>query len=485
MALPKFHLQPVAASHHRISSRRPRRSGVTLVEILVSVALTLLVVLAVVRVFEVLGGNVTESRTILELSGQLRNASAQLQNDLNRVTVRTLPPIDPASGAGYLEIIEGIRSDRDVDGDGIVNTADPQADPFAVRVENGRPPLDTEVTSPEFLNRIAEVLGDTDDMFMATLRSTGKPFTGQILGQIFESPLAEVVWWIEPVQPAMGASSTPGATGLAIHRRVLLIRPDLNNVPAVRQQLASAGSNYQEFLSRNDLSVRPSANGFIANSLADLTNRENRFAHWPTNLNTMGPGNFPFYVNRDWLIPAIDRRDLVMGDVLAFDIRVFDRSSPLIKPTSTSPYVVSATDPGYYTTNGAGEQVGLGAYVDLGYLPGTNSPSSISHFSGLPHPRSGLRSLNGSQAVNPLAPRVYCSWSTQYETDGIPQNGGMDIGTNGLDDDGDGIVDGATERDTSAPYPVPLRGVEVLIRCQEFSSGQVRQASVVGEFLPE
>ncbi len=61
----------------------------------------------------------------------------------------------------------------------------------------------------------------------------------------------------------------------------------------------------------------------------------------------------------------------------------------------------------------------------------------------------------------------------------------MDIGTNGLDDDGDGIVDGATERDTSAPYPVPLRGVEVLIRCQEFSSGQVRQASVVGEFLPE
>ncbi|MDG2385316.1 MAG: hypothetical protein P8N76_26840 [Pirellulaceae bacterium] len=483
MALPKLHLQLAAASDHRFPRRRVRRTGVTLVEILVSVALTLLVVLAVVRVFEVLGGNVTESRTILELSGQLRNVSAQLQNDLNRVTVRTLPPIDPASGAGYLEIIEGVRSDRDIDGDSIVNTADPQADPFAVRVENGQPPRDTEVTSPEFLNRVANVLGDTDDMFMATLRSTGKPFTGQIGGQIYESPLAEVVWWIQPMQPAMGASSTAGATGLAIHRRVLLIRPDLNHVPAVRQQLASAGTDYHKFLALNDLSVRPSTSGFVANSLQDLTNRENRFAHWPTNLNTMGPGNFPFSVNRDWLIPALDRRDLVMADALAFDIRVFDRSSPLIKPTPTSPYVVSATDPGFYTTNGSGQQAGLGAYVDLGYLPKPNSQPPVSHFSGLPHPRSGLSSLNGT--FNPLAPRVYCSWSTKYETDGVPQFGGLDIGTNGLDDDGDGIVDGATERDTSAPYPIPLRGVEVLIRCQEFSSGQVRQASVVGEFLPE
>ena len=50
---------------------------------LVSVALTLLVVLAVVRVFDLLGGNVTESRSILELSGQLRNVSAQLQKDLD------------------------------------------------------------------------------------------------------------------------------------------------------------------------------------------------------------------------------------------------------------------------------------------------------------------------------------------------------------------------------------------------------------------
>ena len=71
MALPILRLQPAAASRQLIARTRPHRAGITLVEMLVSVALTLLVVLAVVRVFDVLGGTVTESRTILELSGQL------------------------------------------------------------------------------------------------------------------------------------------------------------------------------------------------------------------------------------------------------------------------------------------------------------------------------------------------------------------------------------------------------------------------------
>ena len=483
MALPILRLQPAAASRQLIARTRPHRAGITLVEMLVSVALTLLVVLAVVRVFDVLGGNVTESRTILELSGQLRNVSSQLQKDLDRITARTLPPIDPGSGEGYLEIIEGIRSDRDNDGDRIVNTVDPEPTPFAVRVENGGVAADTEFTSLEYLRNVSKVLGDTDDMFMATIRSTGKPFTGQILGQVYESPLAEVVWWIQPVQPAPGAASTPGAAGLAIHRRVFLIRPDLNDIPQIQQALVYTGTDpiahVQQFLGLNDLSVRPTNARLIANSLEDLTNRENRFAHWPTNLSQLGTASFPFYVNRDWLIPTLDGRDVMMSDALAFDIRVFDRSSPLFQPTPTSPYVVSAVDPGFETLDGSAQQTGLGAYVDLGY-----AASDLSHFSGLPHVKSRLM-FNVS-----TAPRVYCTWSTKYEHDGIDQDGDnrIDEGTNGLDDPNDGtqgIVDGLTEQETSAPYPIPLRGIEVLIRVQEFSSRQVRQASVVGDFLPE
>jgi hypothetical protein len=74
----------------------------------------------------------------------------------------------------------------------------------------------------------------------------------------------------------------------------------------------------------------------------------------------------------------------------------------------------------------------------------------------------------------------------------------VDEGTNGLDDRPseipllpgddtgiDGLADDLNERETSPPYPVPLRGVEVLLRAQEYSSQQVRQTSVVGDFLPE
>ena len=38
---------------------------------------------------------------------------------------------------------------------------------------------------------------------------------------------------------------------------------------------------------------------------------------------------------------------------------------------------------------------------------------------------------------------------------------------------------------TSPPYPIPLRGIEVTLRVQEYNTQQVRQASVVGDFLPE
>jgi len=453
---------------------------------LVAVALTLLVVLAVVRVFDLLGGNVTESRSILELSGQLRNVSAQLQKDLDRVTVRTLPPVAAGSSEGYLEIIEGPRSDRDSDGDTIMNPFDNEPTPFAVRVYNGNAALPGEMVTPEFHRTVAKILGDTDDMLMATIRSPDKPFKGKIRGQVYESLLAEVVWWVQPVQPAANTSTTPGAVGLAIHRRVFLIRPDLDLLVAQMTTFSAGGpapETIRQFLAENDISVRPTEQRLVANSLQDLSQRENRFAHWPTNFLQLTPNAFPFPLNRDWLIPASDRRDVMLGDALAFDIRVYDRSAPLFQPTANSPYVVSPADPGFAAISGTAQPAGTGAYVDLGY---SLSANPISHFSAIPHPRSKL-------FPGVAFPRVYCTWTTQYEKDGINQDREtdnlIDEGTNGLDDpnnDGTpGGIDGVSEQETSPPYPIPLRGIEVLLRVQEFSSRQIRQASVVGDFLPE
>jgi hypothetical protein len=55
---------------------------------------------------------------------------------------------------------------------------------------------------------------------------------------------------------------------------------------------------------------------------------------------------------------------------------------------------------------------------------------------------------------------------------------------NGFDDSGNGVVDSAAELLTAPPYPYPLRGIQVKIRVFEPDSQQVREVTVVQDFLP-
>jgi hypothetical protein len=87
--------------------------------------------------------------------------------------------------------------------------------------------------------------------------------------------------------------------------------------------------------------------------------------------------------------------------------------------------------------------------------------------------------------------RTYDTWTTHYEANGRDEDGDtvVDEGTNGIDDDvagnpGFGIIDDPGELETSPPYPWPLRGIEVRIRCYEPSSRQVRQVTVRHTFVP-
>jgi hypothetical protein len=499
-----------------------RRCGVTLIELLIAVALTLVVILAVVRVFDLLGSNVTQSRSILELSAQLRAAANQLQSDLDRLTTRARPPADPLAAPGYFEIIEGKRSDADTDGDDLLDT-----DPSDLTIELAVPPnapvgdiSAAEPYPPAIMARLAAetrgILGDVDDVWMGTIRSPAEPFRGRFLGQVIESPLAEVVWWVEPVLGPGGLAA--GATELVLVRRLLLILPS----PEVRALLVQRAppQSPQEligFLRDNDLSVRPDyvagANapilGLKANTLADLTYRRNRFAHWPDNILQLPlpAATFPDLLNRRFLVRASDRSDLMASDVLAMDVRVFDPLAPIIRPAPSSAYVLTPGDPGFrlimatrppfdpQTPSSYPES--HGAYVDLGYNVNSDGkfffPMLRSHFSGPPQ----LRSRTWLPALA-NAPRVYCTWCSMYERDGIDQNG------NNLYDEGDDgfdspmplppeysqspylpqfVVDDAFENETSPPYPHPLQGVEVVLRVRELSTQQVRQASVVGDFV--
>jgi hypothetical protein len=78
-------------------------------------------------------------------------------------------------------------------------------------------------------------------------------------------------------------------------------------------------------------------------------------------------------------------------------------------------------------------------------------------------------------------------------------NGVIDQGTNGIDDNSDGIVDNGLmdlngdgdfedagesgELETTVPYPFPLRGIEVRLRCYDPSSRQVRQVTIRHTFV--
>ena len=91
---------------------RRRRKALTLIEMLVSVTLTLLVVFAIVQVFEFLGDSVSLGRATIEMAGQMRSAAHRLQLDLDNRTCPVKPWVDPGSGLGYFEIIDGQARDN-------------------------------------------------------------------------------------------------------------------------------------------------------------------------------------------------------------------------------------------------------------------------------------------------------------------------------------------------------------------------------------
>jgi hypothetical protein len=153
----------------------------------------------------------------------------------------------------------------------------------------------------------------------------------------------------------------------------------------------------------------------------------------------------------------------VLTNVIAFDVRVFDPQAPL---------------PGGAT----------GDYVDLGSAPatapvliGSTFPPLVGSFF-----RSDGVFIRNATANNTLTRPTYDTWSSHYEANGLDEDGDSqtDEGTNGEDDNSNGIADDLAERETSPPYPVPLRGIEVRIRCYEPESRQVRQVTIRHSFVP-
>ena len=389
-----------------------KRRAFTLVELLVSVTLTLLVVFAIVQIFDVLGSNMRLGRALIEMSGQMRTVTNRLQQDLDNVTCQVKPWNDPESGSGYFMFIERNARDQDAmsfDADG------------------------NSLLGPDGQNDAADAgqsthFGDWDDVLALTVRSPDRPFVGRMVtttGGVttIQSQEAEVVWWTAVVDTDGDGNIDPTETNIVLLRRIFLIAPNLQN--AINSVYAGGGTLN---VALSDLSVHAeTGQPPITNTLADLSRPDLRAVAQRSDVlvnndlvyeiafpTVIAPSDIPGDSNHS-LLGVLDGSQsqsaandqlnvgvafgdyVVLTDTLAFDIRAYDPLAPII---SVNGIAIAPGDPGYpppqnandraplddlrnvvgiaiddipgpitvSTAYGSAEMIGRGAYVDLGYL---------------------------------------------------------------------------------------------------------------------
>lgn len=391
------------------TKKTQHRSGFTLIELLVASTIGLAVMASVATLFGLFGRAINDGNDISAMSARLRSAAWKLRQDLGGITTEVKPWLRPEACAGYFELIEGPLKDADA------------------------------------AHGTTTIVADVDDVLMFTTRSSAVPFVGQLGTTLAESNTAEVAWFCKPSGQMAGTQPLYN-----LHRRQLLVSAYLGSGTfATTHQIPFSG--FATFLAANDVSVRreqltASEGYFVLNSLADLTRRESRFLH---NIGgTVSPAAFPYrstiaaasatVANGEILTGTREGEDVVLSNVIAFDVRIFD---PEIPATAASRYV----------------DLGAGNTTVLTRAPATKSKM--------------------------LVP-TYDTWSMHYESNGLDEDGaqGVDQGTNGVDNNGNTIIDEIEELETAPPYAVPLKGLEIRIRCYDPTSRQVRQTTVRHSF---
>jgi type II secretory pathway component PulJ len=457
--------------------------GFTLIEVLIATTLSLMMMVAVITMFSRVTSSISKSRAGVEAADRLRLAASRLQQDLAGVTVDMSKVWHrPEDNEGYLEYIEGP----------VTQTT---ASTYAVNTDAS--------------NAADTTVGDFDDILIFTTRSTGRPFIGKVPTTInssgaIQSDVAEVAWFIR---------------GRTLYRRMLLVKP---SAPIGAAVLATGFYKDYDLSAHAIYDQSTSLKYAVLNTLGDLTKRENRFAHLTQFGNSSGTykAAFPFNASL-WCWQCTSGATTITIPTLP-TLRECSSASwtiePMESPTIPTTVPLSAT-PNVtnldFWTNAASHRVSdnslssstdgtriaddviltnvigfdvkawdpvANGYVDLGYggvSASSSNINSLAHYGAVGYESTGLVGTSSTA-------RIYDTWPTHYESQGISStdtNAGRAL--NGLDDDGNGIVDDAGEFLTSPPYPIALRGIQIKIRTFEPDSRQVREVTVVQDFLPK
>ncbi len=517
------------------------RTGLSLIEIMIALVMTLIVLGAMMTAFQSVSGHMQKGRAMIDLATRVRTIETTLRSDLGNLTVEPRP-YTTTNPPGFFQLVEGPRNDSTM----------------AATISN--------------------VIGDLDDAISMTVQSKGVMFKGRYQPNpadpdtvvTIESPIAEVVWfttWNE-----LNDDGIPEyLDSFQLRRRAMLVLP--TGVQLVPPHITGPGPydgywTWPEvvlFFRNNDISARiepipGTGNQFliVPNQLADLAIRKNRFGHLPAALYgtqgaflTWAPASpnpvLPFTTanadtsnlgfpnplhyqmlkkltcpDRRWFNPAdpteneeAHRRytgnDLMLSNVVSFDVRVYSPNASLNRD-SAGTFIMEPGEPGFDTINAgstynpsvATEHFGVGSFVDLHFMksigglpvswPAAATPAqrlgdywNKVWFSG---PSSTMSYLTNSISTWPgaiVGENTFDTWTPIYESDGINQNGNasIDEGTDGLDNDNQNGVDDIGERETQPPYNTALRGIEIRVRVVEKVTQQVHQVRIVHSFVPE
>lgn len=630
----------------------PGRLGFTLVEMLIAMAVTLLLMAALGKGFAYVGENIRDSRTQVALANDLRDITNRLQTELTSSTAGLKVSTSVYEPAGYTMYYEG---------------------PVTDATSSLFLPVD-DPSNPTPASRY----GDFDDYLAFTAVATGDSwFTGKvprfILDQkvqgagytpganaldpvVIKSKYAEIVYFVSPeyedntmIVPDDAApvplryvdvdqDGIPDK--IKLHKRVLLIRPDLNITPAnsfpritpqpitrngevvnylqpdtwpigsnaTLTNIAAGGVNtaanawlfgmaavhQQCDLSLRRVYVNGEPQAFVAaNSLEDLAKPHNRFAHVRVPGNFVGiSGEFtsmpilalgnaltvfnrtsnadstifappsgagnPVVTPQRWsgflrpeFVLGYDRvhrshareawganrrgEDVVATDLLAFDVKVYDRQVPMITtartPSGGTRQVVTPSEPGYREAfraliNGNAEFIN-GGFVDLMHpvlaggsmrgwqarrfdpqattpldpaIPATQLLRFQGQFGGVQtfgtpttaYPanfyRSGKILVAGNQIG--LFQPTWDTFTSHYETDGLEQSRAGTAGTAGSrwrrtgtatpDRFSDGLSgDLSNSSDSAPPFQQNPESIQISIRLENVPNRAIKQLSVV------